>query len=68
MACVIGKRCEEHSGSVHGQEAEELRAGLELLIRDGDVTESSVQRLLDHVDARDSLSFLEKRRPKKAAT
>lgn len=62
MACVMGKRCREHDGQIHGAEAEELRSGLERLIEEDDLTVRSVWRLLDRVDARDSLAFLEKRR------
>lgn len=69
-SCVVGLPCEKHSGVVHGQEAEELRAGVEQILRntaDVDVDEESVLGgirkalifLLDHVDARDSLAFQE---------
>jgi hypothetical protein len=47
---------------VHGGEAEELRAGIEKLIAlDSRVDAHALQHLLDHVDARDSLAFLERR-------
>lgn len=74
-ACVIGLPCEKHGGAVHGQEAEELRAGVEKIlqdtsgVRDGEPSDledfrRSLIRLLDRVDARDSLSFLEAADPK----
>jgi len=45
---------------VAGKEAEELRSGLEALIALGaDVGLSELQRLLDGIDARDSLAYLE---------
>lgn len=46
-----------------GHEAEELRAGIEALISkaDGTVTVEDLQGLLDRVDARDSLAYLEQR-------
>lgn len=50
--CVIGVYCQRH-GFIHGQEAEELRERLEEL---GD---KAVNRVLDEVDARDSLAYLE---------
>jgi hypothetical protein len=67
-ACVVGARCERHGSAVHGQEAEELRAGIEQILRNTDgVREDeaafvlpelrkSLLFLLDHVDARDSLA------------
>lgn len=55
-----------------GREAEELRAGIEALMEqstDGMVTTSQLQELLDKVDARDSLSYLEaKNRTKKQSS
>lgn len=74
-SCVIGLPCEKHGGAVHGQEAEELRAGVEKIlqdmsgVRDGESSDledfrRSLIRLLDRVDARDSLSFLEAADPK----
>lgn len=75
-ACTIGVPCDRHGGVVHGQEAEELRAGVEQILRNT----ASVQRedeesvlaavrkslifLLDRVDARDSLAFREVTDPK----
>lgn len=55
------RRCPVHGGEIHGGEAEELRAGLEGLMKEGNVTSRGVQRLLDRVDARDSLAHLEVR-------
>lgn len=42
-----------------GAEAEQLRKELEALIEAKDVSRSTVQDLLDRVDARDSLRYLE---------
>lgn len=75
--CVIGVPCEHHYGSVHGQEAEELRAGVEQIIKNisdvhdeynalhvfGEVRKSLIF-LLDRIDARDSLAFCESTDPK----
>jgi hypothetical protein len=70
--CVIGLPCARHSGAVHGSEAEELRSGVERIlgnvssVKDADAPfvlaemRKTLQRLLDHVDARDSLAYLEK--------
>ncbi len=70
-ACVVGLPCGRHGGAVHGQEAEELRAGVEQILRDtADARDDeasfvlaelrrSLVFLLDRVDARDSLSFRE---------
>jgi len=55
--CVIGEYCSKHD-FIHGAEAEELRSGIERLIDEG-VTERGLRRLLDEVDARDSLAYLE---------
>jgi hypothetical protein len=69
--CVVGLPCDRHAGEVHGQEAEELRAGIEQILRntaevlpeDEDSVLASVRKslifLLDRVDARDSLAFRE---------
>ena len=69
--CVVGVRCERHGGAVHGQEAEELRAGVEQILRNtADVRDDAVPDvlralrkslilLLDRTDARDSLAFRE---------
>jgi len=62
-------RCPVHADQVHGREAEELRAGIENILRAFDPSEDDdVQRireqflhLLDDVDARDSLAWLERR-------
>ena len=70
-ACAVGVPCERHAGAVHGQEAEELRAGVEQILRntarvlDDEASfvlpelRKALIFLLDHVDARDSLSFRE---------
>lgn len=60
VPCVIGRPCARHYGEVHGKEAEELRDGVQRII-DADPDEARVRliQLLDHVDARDSLAFLE---------
>lgn len=69
MSCPVYKEpCHEH-GFQHGAEAEELRAGIEEVVkymgRDDIDTDDllgvkgRLQRLLDRVDARDSLAYLE---------
>ncbi|HSX22298.1 MAG TPA: hypothetical protein VLE97_05935 [Gaiellaceae bacterium] len=66
-ACVVGLPCERHYGAIHGGEAEELRAGLEKLMREAErdaigsrtVSVFALQRLIDEVAARDSLAFRE---------
>jgi hypothetical protein len=51
--------CHEH-GFVHGAEAEELRSGIEKLLKaDPANWPMALQDLLDRVDARDSLAYLE---------
>jgi hypothetical protein len=59
---VYAKYCREHN-FVHGAEAEELRQGVEKLIAAASETRkvsvTSLRRLLDRVDARDSLAFRE---------
>lgn len=60
--CLVGVACAKHSGVIHGQEAEELRRGIEMLCADNDIkntTRAQLLSLLDAVDARDSLSFRE---------
>lgn len=52
MRCVIGEYCHRHS-FVHGFEAEELRQRLQKLGK------RSVNAILDDVDARDSLAYME---------
>jgi hypothetical protein len=67
--CIIGQSCARH-GFIHGAEAEELREEFEKLAATyrGDEPAGWIQEVLDKVDARDSLAFLEarKRRRKKA--
>ncbi len=53
-------RCPVHDGQIHGGEAEELRSGLETLLEEGSVYAGAIRRLLDRVDARDSLAHAEK--------
>jgi hypothetical protein len=54
--CVIGRYCSRH-GFIHGAEAEELRARLEAL------KDATVNAVLEDVDARDSLAYVETERP-----
>jgi hypothetical protein len=62
--CVVySGYCDEH-GFAHGAEAQELRSGIEQIIRQEDPAEPEyvfgrLQELLDSVDARDSLAYLE---------
>ncbi len=59
--------CARHAGVSHGKEAEELRSGIEKLLKEAEadaigsrtVGVYPLQRLLDEVDARDSLAHLE---------
>lgn len=79
-ACTIGMPCEKHSGAVHGQEAEELRAGVERILTDVAVVEDAdapamladvkmtLESLLDDVDARDSLVYCVKREARELTT
>jgi len=62
---IYGVRCSEH-GFVHGAEAEELRSGLEALIAENKTRFSigRLRNLLDKVDARDSLAYLEAQKAK----
>lgn len=65
---VRGEYCGEH-GFIHGGEADELRAGLEKLMANNTVRSEEwphyavrvddLQKLLDRVDARDSIAFVE---------
>jgi hypothetical protein len=60
--CVFGEICARH-GYLHGAEAEELREGIEALIAgEDDVTTGELRRLVERVDARDSVAYLEVRR------
>lgn len=66
MPCVIGEYCTNHD-FIHGMEAEELRAGIELIIEENSSRtchEVRLRRLLDAVDARDSLAFIERKERK----
>lgn len=63
-ACTMaGGVCPEH-GFVHGHEAEELRKGIEniVLSHTSRFWRDALRDLLDKVDARDSLAYLERRR------
>lgn len=59
--------CAAHYGSIHGGEAEELRKGIETIIKsfsdceDQSAMRGNLIRLLDRVDARDSLAHVELR-------
>jgi hypothetical protein len=59
-ACVIGRHCVRH-GFIHGAEAEELRDRLEKASEATGHTDTrrTIRRILDKVDARDSLAWLE---------
>lgn len=76
-----GKECVMHAWQAHGKEAEELRTGVEALLSkfphhtgwDETSTDEAyeglrdaLQELLDDVDARDSLAYLERREATKA--
>lgn len=60
---MIRRRCPVHEGQVHGGEASELRRGVEELLDEGtgQISRRALQRLLDQVDARDSLAHEEAR-------
>lgn len=57
--CVLGEYCAFHN-FIHGAEAEELRSGVEkLMYGDDPVHPAALRALLDLVDARDSVAYLE---------
>jgi hypothetical protein len=64
------KYCTVHNDSTHGAEAEQLRSRLEKLIHENQDFEdeslgaSEIRRILDDVDACDSLAFLEQAKAK----
>jgi len=60
---VYREACFDH-GFVHGAEAEELREGIEKVLGRHTVTHEGLMRLLDRVDARDSLAYREATDPK----
>jgi hypothetical protein len=68
------QECPVHAYQQHGKEAHELRNGIEKLIAEfsadpcDPVTSEDLQALLDHVDARDSLAYLERATLTKGAT
>jgi hypothetical protein len=78
--CVVGLPCALHGDGIHGQEAEELRSGVELILKNTDDVRDdeaafvlAEQRkalifLLDRIDARDSLAFREATDRPEAAT
>jgi hypothetical protein len=55
--CIIGEPCLRH-GFIHGAEANELREELERYER-YDVEKNWARRILDKVDARDSVAWIE---------
>lgn len=63
----VRQHCSVHMDSQHGKEAEELRKGIETLIagcsEDDGVPAHELQRLLDRIDACDSLAHLEREAP-----
>jgi hypothetical protein len=66
VGCAMGLECPEHSHSVHGAEAEELRQALEKMAGEfegveveGEDISARISALLDDIDARDSLSYVE---------
>lgn len=52
--------CPIHQGVIHGGEAERLRSGIEAIIEAGDAPMTDLKKLLDHVEAGDSLGHLER--------
>lgn len=56
----VSLTCPIHAGSTHGAEAEELRSGIEAMIEEDRVGVTELLHLLDRVDARDSLAYLER--------
>lgn len=65
---VYSEPCPKH-GFIHGAEAEELREGIEKLTKiHGDVPVWQLERLLDQVDARDSLAYVEAKKRAELAT
>ncbi len=59
IPCIFGKYCDEHK-FVHGSEAEEFRSALELLLQKHllGIPTYAIRRLLDRIDAKDSLAYL----------
>lgn len=55
-------RCPVHDYAEHGREAEELRRCIEAIVEgDKPCSRQELQRVLDTVDARDSLAFIERK-------
>jgi hypothetical protein len=70
---LVGVECPVHHYAKHGKEAEELRAGIQKIIKNGtnDDTQAvevhdELSKLLDEVDACDSLAYLERRDERKS--
>jgi hypothetical protein len=64
------QECPVHAYQRHGKEAQELRAGIEELLSGTKLFYSwkdALRALLDRVDARDSLAYLERAVPTKSA-
>lgn len=60
-------RCPVHGMERHGLEAEELRQGIEQIMTTmSDRSANRLQELLDKVDARDSLAFLDRQAERRA--
>ncbi len=66
LPCVIGDYCRDH-GFIHGSEAEELRERIDWILKDvehdpetaANVIVGALRTMLDEIDARDSLAFVE---------
>lgn len=65
---LVGAECPVHHFAKHGKEAEELRAGIQKMIADGANEDTQavevhdeLSKLLDEVDAGDSLAYLERK-------
>lgn len=56
--CIFGEYCSLH-GFIHGAEAEELRSRLEALIEEETIDAVAIQAILNDVDARDAVAYLE---------
>ena len=58
--CVFGRVCSRH-GFIHGAEAEQLREEFDKLTQRFEIKGDEIQRVLDKVDARDSIAWREDR-------
>lgn len=73
---IEDNECRVHGFAEHGKEAEELRAGVESIIEEFDGVDFAtvetvcgvLRALLERVDARDSIAYLERRDARKAKT